>query len=63
MSAFLFDQETPRGADYCAMRRTFDEVELRARLRLLPMRTTAVRSLDAELGCVGPASTDAATPK
>jgi endonuclease G len=51
MSAFLFDQDTPRGADYCAMRRSFDEVELRARLRLLPMRAGPVRSLDGELGC------------
>jgi endonuclease G len=51
MSAFLFDQDTPRGADYCAMRRSFDEVELRARLRLLPMRAGPFRSLDAELGC------------
>jgi endonuclease G len=51
MSAFLFDQETPRGADYCEMQRSFDEVELRARLRLRPMHAEPFRSLDAELGC------------
>ena len=50
MSAFLFDQATARNADYCDMRRSLDEVELRARLRLLPMRTSPSRPLDAELG-------------
>lgn len=60
MTAFVFDQATPRDADHCAMRRTLDEVELRARLRLFPMRTAIFRSLDAELGC--PRPLDVATP-
>jgi endonuclease G len=51
MTSFLFPQETPRNASYCAARVPFDEVELRARLRLLPMRTTPPQPLDAELGC------------
>lgn len=63
MSAFLFDQDTPRDADYCAMRKGLDEIELRARLRLLPMRKTPFRSLDDELGCVDvPASPSSISP-
>ncbi len=54
LSAFIFDQETPRSADHCAMRRSLDEVELRARLRLLPMRTEPPRALDEALGCPAP---------
>ena len=52
MSAFIFDQATPRAADHCTLRRSLDEVELRARLRLLPMRTASFTPLDAELGCL-----------
>lgn len=51
LSGFIFDQATPRDADYCAMRRGLDEIEPRARLRLLPMRTIPIRPLDLELGC------------
>ena len=54
MSAFVFDQDTPRAADHCAMRRTLDEVELRARLRLLPGTKGGWRSLDEALGCAAP---------
>lgn len=54
MTAFVFDQDTARSADLCASRRTLDEVELRARLRLLPGTQAGWRPLDAELGCAGP---------
>lgn len=53
-TAFIFDQATPRNADYCTMRRSLDEVELRARLRLLPMRAVPFAPLDVELGCTAP---------
>lgn len=55
MTAFIFDQDTPRAANYCGMRRSLDEVELRARLRLFPMRTAPFTPLDQELGCAEPA--------
>jgi endonuclease G len=55
MTAFIFDQDTPRAANYCGMRRSLDEVELRARLRLFPMRTVPFTPLDQELGCGEPA--------
>ena len=51
MTAFAFDQATPQGEDYCRDRRSLDEVELRARLRLYPLRIVAWRPLDAQLGC------------
>jgi len=54
-TAFIFDQETLRNANHCEMRRSLDEVELRARLRLFPMRTAPFTPLDASLGCTGPA--------
>ena len=54
MTAFAFDQATQRGEDHCRDRRSLDEVELRARLRLFPMRSVAWRSLDAQLGCAPP---------
>lgn len=53
LTAFAFEQETPRSADYCASRRSLDQVELRARLRLFPMRAKSWRPLDNGLGCVG----------
>ena len=55
MTAFIFDQDTPRAANYCGMRRSLDEVELRARLRLFPMRTAPFTPLDQEPGCAEPA--------
>lgn len=57
MTAFLFDQQTPRGADYCAMRAPLEEVVLRTRLVLFPGPSTpaAWRPLDSELGCAGEA--------
>lgn len=51
LTAFIFDQDTPRNARYCERRVTLDEVELRARLLLLPMRSAARAPLDADLGC------------
>lgn len=51
MTAFAFEQETPRAANYCDSRRSLDEVELRARLRLFPMRVDGWKALDLQLGC------------
>lgn len=52
LTAFLFDQHTPRGADYCAMRASLDEVVLRTRLALFPGPGTPMwRPLDSDLGC------------
>lgn len=52
VSAFIFDQETPRNADYCAMRISIEDVELRANLTLFPrLDDRAFASLDEELGC------------
>lgn len=51
MTAFIFPQETPRNASYCSYRVALDEVELRARLFLLPARRTPPLPLDSELGC------------
>lgn len=52
MSAFIFDQETPRGADYCDMRVSLDEVELRTNLTLFPrLEERSFTALDDALGC------------
>ena len=51
MTGFIFDQATPRSADYCDMRTSLDEIELRARLRLFPMIIAVPAALDAPLGC------------
>ncbi|WP_179187224.1 DNA/RNA non-specific endonuclease [Sphingomonas sp. TZW2008] len=58
LTAFLFDQQTQRGADYCAMRAPLEEVVLRARLVLFPGpgAPTTWRPLDGELGCKQAAS-------
>jgi endonuclease G, mitochondrial len=61
MTAFVFDQDTPRTADHCDMRRSLDEVELRARLRLFPMRAAPFTTLDRELGCTAPVSFQTST--
>lgn len=53
-SAFIFEQETPRSANYCTMRVRIEDVERRARLQLFPrQRPRRLRSLDGELGCTG----------
>lgn len=51
MSAFIFDQATPRNARYCDGRVSLDEVELRARLIVLPSGSARAGSLDQALGC------------
>lgn len=53
MSAFIFSQETPRSANYCDMRVSLDEVELRTNLTIFPrLRERAFSSLDEALGCL-----------
>ncbi|MDQ2891713.1 MAG: hypothetical protein M3R64_01300, partial [Pseudomonadota bacterium] len=55
MSAFVFDQETPRDADLCAMRVALTTVIVRTRLVLFPgPGTPAWRPLDDVLGCPTP---------
>ena len=52
MGAFIFDQRTPRGAEYCAMRASLLTVTLRSRLVLLAGSGTPVwRPLDPDLDC------------
>jgi endonuclease G len=52
MTAFVFDQQTPKNADYCAMRVPLNEVVLRSRLLLFPGPGTPLWApLDVELGC------------
>lgn len=52
MSAFIFDQDTPRGASYCDKRVPLDEIELRTNLTLFPRLTNrSFTSLDADMGC------------
>lgn len=61
MTAFIFDQNTPRADDYCDHRVSLMDVELRSRLRLFPMRgAIPFTSLDADLGCATPAPPSAA---
>jgi endonuclease G, mitochondrial len=56
ISAFIFDQATPRSADPCEMRVPLEEVILRARLLFFPeMDLASLTSLDAELECTTPA--------
>jgi endonuclease G len=52
VSSFIFEQETPKAADHCTMRRPIAEIEQRALLVLFPRAGRAsFGSLDAELGC------------
>lgn len=52
LTAFVFDQQTLRSADYCTMRAPLEEVILRTRLALFPgPGTPAWRPLDSDLGC------------
>lgn len=61
VSAFIFDQATPRGADYCEGRTSLERVVLHSRLRFFPMADTSTfRSLDAEIGCTSPRPADPA---
>lgn len=55
MSSFIMDQNTARNADYCTLRTPLPHLQLRSRLMFFPMRgSTALGSLDNELGCVTP---------
>jgi endonuclease G len=52
VTAFIFDQATPRNTPYCTGRKTLEEVESRAVLKLFPRVTQrSFASLDADLGC------------
>lgn len=52
MTAFIFDQDTPRSADHCDHRAALLEVEIRADLTLFPRLDQRVFTpLDAVLGC------------
>lgn len=53
-SAFFFDQDTPREANFCDHRIALAEVERQARLTLMPAGGLRVGDLDEALGC-GPA--------
>lgn len=50
-SAFFFDQETPREADYCDHRASLADIEARSGLSLLPGAIIDVGELDEPLGC------------
>jgi endonuclease G, mitochondrial len=61
ISAFVFDQTTPRTFDYCDGRVSLNHIVLRSRLILFPMANAAsFRSLDAEIGCTSPRPPDPA---
>lgn len=61
MSAFIFDQNTPRQANHCDGRVRLLEVQLRSRLLLFPQAGSGeFRSLDSDLGCTTPAPAAAA---
>ena len=52
LTAFIFDQTTPRAADHCTKRETVEEIERRATLRLFPrLERRNFQKLDAQLGC------------
>ncbi len=58
VAAFIFDQETPRGAAYCTMRVSLEDVENRADLTLFPrLADRAFADLGTDIGCpdAGPA--------
>jgi endonuclease G len=61
LSAFIFDQNTPRAADHCSGRVSLIKVQLRSRLMLFPRLPGArFTSLDADLGCTSPPPAPAA---
>lgn len=52
LTAFIFDQDTPRSAKYCDQRAALDAVEARSHLQLFPrLKVRAFKPLDARLGC------------
>jgi endonuclease G, mitochondrial len=50
-SAFFFDQETPRGAEYCNHREGLATIENRSGLVISPGRSLDIGALDDALGC------------
>lgn len=57
ITAFIFDQTTPRSANYCEFRASLEAVEIRADLTLFPrIESRAFTPLDEAIGC--PALTD-----
>jgi endonuclease G, mitochondrial len=53
LAAFIFDQDTPRSADYCAFQVPMEALEIRADLTLFPrLPERSFTPLDAEIGCV-----------
>lgn len=61
ITAFVFDQATPRRSNYCDRRVSLTHTVLRSRLILFPMAdATSFRSLDAEIGCPSPRPSDPA---
>ena len=52
MAAFIFDQDTPRNADYCAQATTLEAVEIRADLTLFAdLEPRSFRPLAEDIGC------------
>ena len=53
ISAFIFDQELDRNANYCAQRKPLSDVETRSGLNLFPEAASdwMAGNLDTELGC------------
>ena len=55
VTAFIFDQDTPRTANHCDHRTALQDVEIRADLTLFPRLDQRVfKPLDADLGCLRP---------
>lgn len=55
VAAFIFDQDTPRSADYCDFRVPVEAVEIRADLTLFPrLASRAFTQLDSAIGCPAP---------
>lgn len=52
MAAFIFDQDTPRSANYCDFRVSLEAVEIRADLTLFPrLGSRNFTQLDVAIGC------------
>lgn len=51
VTGFVFDQTTPRDANFCEMRVALDDLELRSRISLYAEEQRPKRSLDEKLGC------------
>ena len=52
LTAFIFDQMTPKAENHCNKRETVEEIERRATLKLFPrLKQRNFQKLDAQLGC------------